>query len=41
MYRRGDVLLDELVTAAHPIEHWEDAVHELESGAVARGVLTF
>jgi S-(hydroxymethyl)glutathione dehydrogenase/alcohol dehydrogenase len=41
MYRRGDILLDELVTAAHPIESWEDAVHELESGAVARGVLTF
>lgn len=41
MYRRGDILLDELVTAAHPIERWTDAVHELESGAVARGVLTF
>jgi Zn-dependent alcohol dehydrogenase len=41
MYRRGDLLLDELVTSAHPIEHWADAVHELESGAVARGVLTF
>ena len=40
MYRRGDILLDELVTAAHPIERWTDAVHELESGAVARGVLT-
>ena len=41
MYRRGDILLDELVTASHPIENWAEAVHELEAGAVARGVLTF
>ena len=41
MYRRGDILLDELVTASHPVENWADAVHELEAGAVARGVLTF
>lgn len=41
LYRRGDVLLDELVTTTHPIERWRDAVSELESGAVARGVLTF
>ena len=41
LYRRGDVLLDELVTTTYPIEEWSNAVHELESGAVARGVLTF
>lgn len=41
MYRRGEVLLDELVSTTFPIERWRDAVHELESGAVARGVLTF
>jgi Zn-dependent alcohol dehydrogenase len=41
LYRRGEVLLDELVTTTYPIEEWETAVHELESGAVARGVLTF
>jgi S-(hydroxymethyl)glutathione dehydrogenase/alcohol dehydrogenase len=41
LYRRGDVLLDELVTTTYPIERWRDAVSELESGAVARGVLTF
>jgi Zn-dependent alcohol dehydrogenase len=41
LYRRGEVLLDELVTTMYPIEEWETAVHELESGAVARGVLTF
>ena len=33
--------LDELVTASHPIENWVEDVHELEAGAVARGVLTF
>jgi Zn-dependent alcohol dehydrogenase len=41
LYRRGEVLLDELVSTTYPVERWEDAVHELESGAVARGVLTF
>jgi Zn-dependent alcohol dehydrogenase len=41
LYRRGEVLLDELVTTTYPVEQWETAVHELESGAVARGVLTF
>lgn len=41
LYRRGEVLLDELVTTTHPIEHWRDAVHEMESGQVARGVLRF
>ena len=25
----------------YPVEQWEDAVAELESGAVARGVITF
>jgi Zn-dependent alcohol dehydrogenase len=41
LYRRGEVLLDELVTRTYAVEDWESAVHELESGAVARGVLTF
>ena len=41
LYRRGEILLDELVSGTHPIERWEDAVHELESGQVARSVLTF
>lgn len=41
LYRRGDVLLDELVTATYPVEQWKDAVAELEAGAVARGVITF
>jgi S-(hydroxymethyl)glutathione dehydrogenase/alcohol dehydrogenase len=41
LYRRGEVLLDELVSTTHPIERWRDAVHEMESGQVARGVLRF
>jgi Zn-dependent alcohol dehydrogenase len=41
LYRRGEVRLDELVTASHKIDDWHDAVAELEAGAVARGVLTF
>lgn len=41
MYRRGELLLDELVTATHPVEDWERAVDELKSGTVARGVITF
>jgi len=41
LYRRGEVLLDELVSETFPVEQWEDAVNGLESGDVARGVLTF
>ena len=41
LYLRGDVLLDELVSQTFPVEQWESAVQGLESGTVARGVLTF
>jgi S-(hydroxymethyl)glutathione dehydrogenase/alcohol dehydrogenase len=41
LYRQGQIRLDELVTATYPAERWQDAVAELESGAVARGVITF
>lgn len=41
LYRSGQLMLDELVTASYPVEDWKRAVHELESGAVARGVITF
>ena len=40
LYRRGDILLDELVSATYPIEQWETAVHDMEAGTIARGVLT-
>jgi S-(hydroxymethyl)glutathione dehydrogenase/alcohol dehydrogenase len=41
LYRKGLVDLDGLVSSTHPVEDWEQAVAELHSGAVARGVLTF
>jgi S-(hydroxymethyl)glutathione dehydrogenase/alcohol dehydrogenase len=41
LYRRGEVLLDELVSSTHPIEEFDQVVHEMESGSLARGVLTF
>lgn len=40
MYRRGDVMLDELVSATYPIEQWETVIHDMEAGTIARGVLT-
>jgi Zn-dependent alcohol dehydrogenase len=41
LYRRGEVLLDELVSQTFPVASWKDAVEGLETGTVARGVLTF
>ena len=39
-YRRGQIKLDELVSARYPMEDWETAVHDLHDGKLARGVLT-
>jgi S-(hydroxymethyl)glutathione dehydrogenase/alcohol dehydrogenase len=41
MYRRGEILLDELVSAQHPMEDYEQILHAMEAGTIARGVLTF
>ncbi|MFF4400354.1 Zn-dependent alcohol dehydrogenase [Streptomyces sp. NPDC001480] len=41
LYRRGDLLLDELVTAAYPVEDFEKACEDARAGRVARAVLTF
>ncbi len=41
LYRRGEILLDELVSATFPVDNWKDAVDGLESGTVARAVITF
>jgi Zn-dependent alcohol dehydrogenase len=41
LYRRGEILLDELVSAQYPVAEWEQAVADLEAGKVARGVITF
>ncbi|MEU8973876.1 Zn-dependent alcohol dehydrogenase [Streptomyces monashensis] len=41
LYRQGRLLLDELVTAVYPVEDFEKARADAESGRVARAVLTF
>ncbi|MGW3458429.1 Zn-dependent alcohol dehydrogenase [Streptomyces olivaceoviridis] len=41
LYRQGRLMLDELVTAVHPVEDFEKARAEAEAGRVARAVLTF
>ncbi|MBR8642254.1 Zn-dependent alcohol dehydrogenase [Streptomyces tuirus] len=41
LYRRGRLLLDELVTRTYPVEDFEKAAADAEAGRVARGVLTF
>jgi S-(hydroxymethyl)glutathione dehydrogenase/alcohol dehydrogenase len=40
LYRRGEVLLDELVSVTYPLADFEQAIHAMESGTIARGVLT-
>ncbi|MCU0273055.1 MAG: alcohol dehydrogenase catalytic domain-containing protein [Acidimicrobiales bacterium] len=40
LYRRGEFMLDELVSATYPLEGFPDAVHDMHEGKVARGVLT-
>jgi S-(hydroxymethyl)glutathione dehydrogenase/alcohol dehydrogenase len=41
MYRRGRLLLDDLVTRTYPVEDFEKAAADAEAGRVARAVLTF
>ncbi|MEU8521525.1 Zn-dependent alcohol dehydrogenase [Streptomyces sp. NBC_01216] len=41
LYRRGGLLLDELVTATYPVEDFAKAAEDAGQGRVARGVLTF
>ncbi|WP_282694885.1 alcohol dehydrogenase catalytic domain-containing protein [Streptomyces sp. CC208A] len=41
LYRTGALLLDELVTAAYPVEEFARAREDAEAGKVARGVLVF
>lgn len=41
LYRRGELLLDELVTETYPIEDFAKAADDARHGRVARGVLTF
>ena len=39
LYRRGELLLDQLVTKQYPLAEVKTAVHDMESGDLARGVL--
>ncbi|MFE0472070.1 alcohol dehydrogenase catalytic domain-containing protein [Streptomyces sp. NPDC058947] len=41
LYRRGRLLLDELVTRTYPVEDFEKAAADARAGRVARAVLTF
>lgn len=41
LYRRGEFLLDELVSAVHPLNEFDQVVHAMHAGELARGVLTF
>jgi len=41
LYRRGRLLLDELVTRVYPVEDFPKAVDDARGGRVARAVLTF
>lgn len=40
LYRNGQLMLDELVTRSYPLVDIRAAVHDMESGELARGVLT-
>ena len=39
LYKAGRLKLDELVTATYPIEGFDEALHELHEGRLARGVV--
>jgi len=41
LYRNGLLKLDELVTKRYPLDRFEEAFHDLESGQLARGVFVF
>ncbi|NGO69128.1 alcohol dehydrogenase catalytic domain-containing protein [Streptomyces boncukensis] len=41
LYTRGQLLLDELVTAVYPVADFDKAAEDTRGGRVARGVLTF
>jgi S-(hydroxymethyl)glutathione dehydrogenase/alcohol dehydrogenase len=41
LYRSGQFMLDELVSATYPLEEFETVLDDLHHGKLARGVLTF
>jgi Zn-dependent alcohol dehydrogenase len=40
LYRRGELLLDELVSATHPLDRFDDVIAAMHGGVLARAVLT-
>jgi S-(hydroxymethyl)glutathione dehydrogenase/alcohol dehydrogenase len=41
LYRSGQLMLDELVSATYPLEEFHTVVDDMHEGRLARGVLTF
>jgi S-(hydroxymethyl)glutathione dehydrogenase/alcohol dehydrogenase len=41
LYRSGQLMLDELVSATYPLEDFNQVVKDMHEGRLARGVLTF
>ena len=41
LYKTGQFMLDELVSATYPLEEFETVLDDLHHGKLARGVLTF
>jgi S-(hydroxymethyl)glutathione dehydrogenase/alcohol dehydrogenase len=41
LYRQGRFKLDEMVTRTYPLVEWEQAMHDMHNGDLARGVLLF
>ena len=40
-YRHGRFKLDEMVTKTYTLDQWEEAVHDMHAGSLARGVIVF
>ena len=41
LYQQHRFKLDEMVTRTYPLEDWEQAMHDMHAGELARGVLLF
>ena len=41
LYQQDRFKLDEMVTRTYPLEDWEQAMHDMHAGELARGVLLF
>ena len=41
LYQQDRFKLDEMITRTYPLEDWEQAMHDMHAGELARGVLLF